>query len=446
MSFSKGKSKSSGQSGQTSTQRHASNILFETLIPGSSMTGGYVSDQSTPAQRLARESSVGGGPRLNVENMPGGYNDAVRDSMGGGSKGSVSRKMGNYVPSARQEGFGALKGHGMTEAFKQQIGNYTDVQGKGMVASANPLTQAQTDDVTKTLLPSMEDMRYKGTFERLDKGLLPDSAADVIRAGRDIAADPMGQARQQAGLIDQAVNNGEIPQLPELPEIDQYLTDVYTKMPEPMKKVVEDIFNGGTSANIEKSIQNNITALTANAESVLKDQLDVTYGKFASSGVSGGAMLAAAGDVTTKVMADVTAQVAGFYTNALTQAQQQQQLAFQTLDRVIGTAEAQQAMDAQRQAIDMEAQVNLINAKLGMYTELTNQFLAQNQVYSGIIAQEIDRENTEQINSMRMFYEIMVSLATGGPALSNQRSKSSNFSISGPSTNAAGKYVNPLGP
>ena len=432
MSFSKGKSKSSGQSGQTSTQRHASNILFETLIPGSSMTGGYVSDQSTPAQRLARESSVGGGPRLNVENMPGGYNDAVRDGMGGGSKGSVSRKMGNYVPSARQEGFGALKGHGMTEAFKQQIGNYTDVQGKGMVASANPLTQAQTDDVTKTLLPSMEDMRYKGTFERLDKGLLPDSAADVIRAGRDIAADPMGQARQQAGLIDQAVNNGEIPQLPELPEIDQYLTDVYTKMPEPMKKVVEDIFNGGTSANIEKSIQNNITALTANAESVLKDQLDVTYGKFASSGVSGGAMLAAAGDVTTKVMADVTAQVAGFYTNALTQAQQQQQLAFQTLDRVIGTAEAQQAMDAQRQAIDLESQVNLINAKLGMYTELTNQFLAQNQVYSGIIAQEIDRENTEQINSMRMFYEIMVSLATGGPALSNQRSKSSNFSITAP--------------
>ena len=89
-------------------------------------------------------------------------------------------------------------------------------------------------------------------------------------------------------------------------------------------------------------------------------------------------------------------------------------------------------MDAQRQAIDMEAQVNLINAKLGMYTELTNQFLAQNQVYSGIIAQEIDRENTEQINSMRMFYEIMVSLATGGPALSNQRSKSSNFSITAP--------------
>ena len=302
--------------------------------------------------------------------------------------------------------------------------------GKGMVASTDPLSQSQTDAVTKTLLPSMEDMRYKGTFERLDKGMLPESAASVIRTGRDIAADPMGQARQQAQLIDQAVNDGKVPELPELPEIDSYMSDVYNNMPEPMKKVVEDIFTGGTAANIEQSIQQNITALTGQAENILKEQLDVTYGKFAASGVSGGAMLAAAGDVTTKVMADVTAQVAGFYTNALTQAQQQQQLAFQTLDRVIGTAEAQQAMDAQRQAINMEAQVNLINAKLGMYTELTNQFLQQNQVYSGMIAQEIDRENTEQINSMRMFYEIMVSLATGGPALSNQRSKSSNFGVS----------------
>ena len=46
-----------------------------------------------------------------------------------------------------------------------------------------------------------------------------------------------------------------------------------------------------------------------------------------------------------------------------------------------------------------------------------------------IIAQEIDRENTEQINSMRMFYEILVSLATGGPALSTERSKSTKFQV-----------------
>ena len=438
MSFSKGKSRSSGQSGQSATQRHASNILLEALMPGSSMTGGYVSDKSRGAGGSAPDTTMRiGDPNLGPRPfMPGGpaFDDANLGplrAMGPSTKagGSVSRKMGNFVPSARQQGFGALAGHGMTEAFKQQSGPYTDVMGKGMVASTDPLSQAQTDDVTKTLLPSLEDMRYKGTFERLDKGMLPESAASIIRTGRDIAADPMGQARQQAQLIDQAVNDGKIPELPELPEIDSYLSDVYTKMPEPMKQVVEDIFTGGTAANIEKSLQQNITALTGQAENILKDQLDVTYGKFAASGVTGGAMLAAAGDVTTKVMADVTAQVAGFYTNALTQAQQQQQLAFQTLDRIIGTAEAQQAMDAQRQAINLEAQVNLINAKLGMYTELTNQFLAQNQVYTNIIAQEIDRENTEQINSMRMFYEIMVSLATGGPALSNQRSRSSNFGV-----------------
>ena len=62
MGFSFGKSEKVGMSGQSATQRHASNILFESLIPGSSMTGGYVSEQGrapvykTP-QQLAQEQA-----------------------------------------------------------------------------------------------------------------------------------------------------------------------------------------------------------------------------------------------------------------------------------------------------------------------------------------------------------------------------------------------------
>ena len=79
--------------------------------------------------------------------------------------------------------------------------------------------------------------------------------------------------------------------------------------------------------------------------------------------------------------------------------------------------------------MQLETQMKLMEAKLGMYTTLSQEMIRLNQNYAALIAQEVDRENTEQINSMRMFYEIMVSLATGGPALSNQRSKSSQFNI-----------------
>lgn len=426
MGFSGGRSSSVGQGGQTSTQRHASNILFESLLPGSSMTGGYVSDQSTPAQRLARESS--GGPRLNVENMPGGYNDAVRDSIGGGSKGSVSRKMGNYVPSARQEGFGALKGHGMTEAYRQQIGPYTSVQGNGMVASYEPLSQQQTDDVTKTLLPSLGDMEYKTTFDRLASGDLPEGASSIIQQGVDMSSDPGGAALEMAKNIDDAVLNGQVLELPELPGVSEFINKEYEALAQPIKNVIDDLMSGGTEANLQTSLDANVQALTNQAQEALTGMLDDAYGRFAASGVSGGAMLAASGDVTTKVMADLAGQIASQYQATAAEMNQQRQIALGAVQTLVGLGQQEQAMVNQRQVQELETSLNLVNAKYQMYTGLTQQFVQANLQYANIIAQEIDRKNTEQINNMRMFYEIMVSLATGGPALSNQRSKSTNFS------------------
>ena len=423
MGFSFGKSSKRGVSGQTATQRHASNILFESLIPGSSMTGGYVSDKTPtattpPSTRLDKH-----GQPLQESLTPTlfGTGDPIEQT--------VSRQMGNYVPSARQQGYGALAGHGMTEAMKQQIGPYTDVQGQGRVASANPLTQGQTDVVTKTLLPSLEQMRYKGAFERFDKGTLSPSASKVVESGIGIAGNPIEQAQAVGSQIDQIILEGNIPQLPELPEVTTYINDVYTNMPDPMKNVLTDLMSGGTAANIQTALDNNVQAMTAQAQTALEGMLGDTYGRFAASGVSGGAMLAATGEVTTKVMADVSANIANFYQQALTQMNQERQIALQTVSSIVDTAQKQQAIDLQRDTINLESQLKIAEQKYNMYTDLTKQFLDQNLAYMNIIAQEIDRENTEQINSMRMFYEVMVSLATGGPALSTQRSKSTQFAV-----------------
>jgi hypothetical protein len=157
--------------------------------------------------------------------------------------------------------------------------------------------------------------------------------------------------------------------------------------------------------------------------------LDDTYGRFSASGVSGGAMLAASGDVTTKVMADLSGQIAAQYQQTAAQMAQDRQIGLQAVQTLIGLGQQEQAMEQQRQVQQLETTLNLVQAKYQMYTGLTQQFVQANLQYANIIAQEVDRENTEQINSMRMFYEILVSLATGGPALSNQRSQSSNFGV-----------------
>lgn len=407
MGFGFGKSSKSQVSGQSATQRHASNLLLEALIPGSSMTGGYVSDK-TPTATTSQATLPDTG-------------DPVTQT--------VSRQMGNYVPSARQQGFGALAGHGMTEAYKQQAGPYTDVWGKGMVASTNPLTQTQTDAVTKTLLPSTQDMAYKTTFEKLANQTLPQQAADIVQEGGAIAADPLGKAMQAAQAIDDAILGGVSYELPELPQVTAYMDQVYTNMPEPIKNVVDDLLQGGLTENLISSLETNVAAFKNIAEIQLNEMLDQTYGRFAASGVSGGAMLAAAGDVTTKVMAELSGQIAGFYMQSYQQLNQERQLALNAVESLVGTAQQQQAVDFQANQINLETQLKIMEQKYNMYGALTTQFLDHNLAYMNIIAQEVDRQNTEQINTMRMFYEIMTSLATGGPALATSRSKSTQFQV-----------------
>jgi hypothetical protein len=505
MGFGFGKSSKAQVSGQSATQRHASNLLLEALIPGSSMTGGYVSQQgqapvyATPQQLAAQQAAAQQTTAVRDPKWPTAVPDHVRvgpalqpgqnpqqyfyDSLRPGgdtppqvppgytitSEGQVvplpgqpasvaqtgvqtlagtgdpieqvvSNQVGNYVPSARQQGFGALAGHGMTEAYRQQVGPYTDVWGGGRVASYNPLTQTQTDAVTQTLLPSTQDMAYQTTFEKLANQTLPQQAADIVQEGGAVAADPLGKAMQAAQAIDDAILGGVSYELPELPQVTAYMDQVYTNMPEPMKNVVDDLLQGGLTENLVSSLETNVAAFKNIAEIQLNEMLDETYGRFAASGVSGGAMLAAAGDVTTKVMAELSGQIAGFYMQSYQQLNQERQMALNTVENLIGTAQQQQAMDFQANQINLETQLKIVEQKYNMYGALTTQFLDHNLAYMNIIAQEVDRQNTEQINTMRMFYEIMVSLATGGPALATSRSKSSQFQIS------TGARWNPFNP
>ena len=228
--------------------------------------------------------------------------------------------------------------------------------------------------------------------------------------------------------IDQAIMDGQVFELPELPAVSEFINKEYEALAPPIKAVIDDLMSGATESNLQASLDTNVQALTNQANAALTDMLDDTYGRFAASGVSGGAMLAASGDVTTKVMADLSGQIAAQYQQTAAQMAQDRQIGLQAVQTLIGLGQQEQAMVQQRQVQELETTLNLAQAKYQMYTGLTQQFVNANLQYANIIAQEIDRENTEQINNMRMFYEILVSLATDGPALSNQRSRSSNFS------------------
>lgn len=406
MGFSSGKSKSKSVSGPSRQQTTAANLLLESIVPGSVGAQGYSRQQEQqPVQQMQTQTGL-------PYEGPGGVS----------GQGTFQPAQ---TPDASKVGQGTLEGFMATQRMADQ-GAYTSSIGTGREFSGQPLGP---DAVTRTLLPSLDQMRFKGTFDQLDEGQLSPTAADIIQEGANLAKDPLGTSQQAAAQIDTAVQEGQVTTLPELPEITNYINKVYEDMPTPLKNVIDDFLQGGTTEKIEESIQQNVAAIKTQAEDILKDQLDITFGKFASMGATGGAMFAAAGDVTTQVMGNVSASIAGFYAQALTQAQQQQQLALQTLSTVIGTAGQQQALDAQRQAIELDTTTKLISAKYNLYAGLTQEFLRQNQFYTDIVRQETQAANQQEFQAMSMFYEILTSLATGGPGVREGTTRQSQFTF-----------------
>ena len=406
MGFSSGKSKSKSVSGPSRQQTTAANLLLESIVPGSVGAQGYSRQQEQqPVQQMQTQTGL-------PYEGPGGVS----------GQGTFQPAQ---TPDASKVGQGTLEGFMATQRMADQ-GAYTSSIGTGREFSGQPLGP---DAVTRTLLPSLDQMRFKGTFDQLDEGQLSPTAADIIQEGANLAKDPLGTAQQAAAQIDTAVQEGQVTTLPELPEITNYINKVYEDMTTPLKNVIDDFLQGGTTEKIEESIQQNVAAIKTQAEDILKDQLDITFGKFASMGATGGAMFAAAGDVTTQVMGNVSASIAGFYAQALTQAQQQQQLALQTLSTVIGTAGQQQALDAQRQAIELDTTTKLISAKYNLYAGLTQEFLRQNQFYTDIVRQETQAANQQEFQAMSMFYEILTSLATGGPGVREGTTRQSQFTF-----------------
>ena len=405
MGFSSSKSKSKSVSGPSPTQTKAANILFEALVPGSSGTGGYVTQKSTPS--MSRGDAIEGlmnprafSQRIDPVDVPGG-----------------------------KVGYGYEQGMKDTAAT---IGGrtFTDVLGKGTVRSPEALTAEQAAGVTDTLLPTMDDMRYKSIGEQMALGRGTEAERNVIAQQEAMAADPIKFAQEVQDNIVQKVYEGQALEPPTTPEITDYISDVYSKLPDSLKGLVDDVVSQGTTANIDASISAASEKLLAQAQATGDKLMTETLGRFSAAGAAtSGAALAAASQITSDIAVNFGAQLVEFTQNALTQAQQDRQIALQALNQIATTADRTRAQDLQANIINLETLTTTLGAQLNSYVQLTQSFLQNSQFYTDVIANSFDRMSSTEVENFRMVYEVLVSLATGGPGSSYGKSTSKSFGV-----------------
>ena len=405
MGFSSSKSKSTQVSGPSPTQTKAANILLEAFRPGSSGVGGYVSTPTsggldgpigTPEalQRL-RESQ-----RIDQADVPGGkvgygYEQGMKDTAAG---------------------------------IGQQT--YTDVLGQGIVKSPAQLTAEQASGVTNTLLPSMEDMRFKTVGEQIAAGRGSAEERQVISQAESMAADPLGFARQAQEEVMNKIYEGKSLELPTLPPITDYINEVYTKLPDTMKGLIDEVITRGGNADISNVIDTTASQLLEQAQSTGDALMQESLARFSQAGAaSGGSALAAAGAIASDIALQFGAQLLTFTNDALNRAQGDRQIAMQAIEQVTGVAAAQQAADLQADAINLDTLTRTLDAQARQYTELINTFVQQNQFYTGIINQSFQQMSQTDVQNFRMVYEVLLALATSGPGSSYGKSTSSSTGV-----------------
>ena len=412
MGFSSSKSKSKSVSGPSPTQTKAANILFEALVPGSSGTGGYVTQKGTPP---SQEDAIQGllNPRAG----------------GGGGYITDSQRIDPVDVPGGKVGYGYEQGMKDTAAT---IGGrtFTDVLGKGTVRSPEALTAEQAAGVTDTLLPTIDDMRYKSIGEQMALGRGTEAERNVIAQQEAMAADPIKFAQEVQDNIVQKVYEGQSLELPTTPEITDYISDVYSKLPDSLKGLVDDVVSQGTTTNIDTSISAASEKLLAQAQATGDKLMTETLGRFSAAGAAtSGAALAAASQITSDIAVNFGAQLVEFTQNALTQAQQDRQIALQALNQIATTADRTRAQDLQANIINLETLTTTLGAQLNSYVQLTQSFLQNSQFYTDVIANSFDRMSSTEVENFRMVYEVLVSLATGGPGSSYGKSSSRSFGV-----------------
>ena len=195
-----------------------------------------------------------------------------------------------------------------------------------------------------------------------------------------------------------------------MPDISDYINQVYEGVGAPMKTVIDDLLQSGTSANINASIEQASIALQTQFQGVVDAGTQEVFNRFAQSGATSGAMIAASQNVIAEAAVGFGIELAKFTQNALLQAQQDRQVAQQQVGAIFGVAEAARAADFQAEQINLETTTNVLTAQLNSYVQLIDQFLKNSQFTAGVIYDFLGKASQAEVENFRMIYEVMVGL------------------------------------
>lgn len=405
----KQRSRTESVSGPSRTQTFYSNLLAESLFPGSSETGGA----------LATPTGV--------------------------------EELGERRPDPWWEGGGAAAGYDVTKAYVDAVGPYrsslpgesgrakgirTATKEEALASQQQQLgqTQEQFTQQYQTLLPSFDDAMYEGFFEKYNTGALTPQVQQLTQNVLNVVNNPIAASEEQMENIYEISGANQAFNMPDPEPLTDIVTEIYTGLPTAMTTFMEGVFADASEANIAANLDAMSNAVYEEAMYQGEEMLKATLGDFAAQGVgTSGAALNAIKNGVAQITKQVNSTITQARVQALSTMYSARELGVNLLNQLLERGEQQQALTVSTNLKGLELELSKQLAKVNAHSQIQLQLNDEQRQIFGMAVEEARQDEAAEERTIQFIYNMMTTLATTGVGTSRSvsTSRGSSWNIAG---------------
>jgi len=272
-----------------------------------------------------------------------------------------------------------------------------------------------------------EQMEYNSFFDAYTEGTLDSTSQGIVDRANAMINTPSSTASDQINQIYEQAGANTAFSIRDPALFTDVVTQITEDLPQPMIDFINDLLVDSSSATIEQELDNFANSLTVAAEERGDEFLEQTMSKFASElgTTSSGAVMNAVKEGAIELAKEINTQVTAARLQFLDTALKAQQTGVEVLNTLFGTAQAQQSMQLSKDIKEIELEATRQNVKIQSHVALQRDLNGYLMNQLGLTMEEYRLEQQSRIQKVQFFQNYIKELATRGPGVGYQESRSS---------------------
>ena len=332
-------------------------------------------------------------------------------------RGGVTNSVLSGLPGVATTSVGFEEGNNKGIILPGQ-GNNVQLPGLSTGTSGPRQVNTGSNINTGTLLPSIRDIgTFNTLFEKVDAGILPESAQNIFNTAVNAISNPVGL--DLSGVQSQ-INGVQAGRVEETEDIGTLTSEIFSNLPPQFQSFANNIFESSDPELIEAELDNLTNSLREEAELDAESLGNQLLSVFATNGATAGTAAAGVKAVATEIAIRNNSILAQARLSGLDSLLRARDTGVNLMQAFLNAGEREKAIQAQENIANLEAQTAIGVAKIQAAVEQTRALASVQVAQLGLtgnlfetIVNQSNAEENARIAALGLPFDILQSLATG---------------------------------